>query len=103
MKTLIAVLLLAASGIASAGSDYSQAVALQEYCDTISELANVTFDYRSSKLGTREEFFATNGRIEPGTRNPEIYQFAYEYGWDKATSKENAKRMTWAYCMDNAH
>lgn len=103
MKTIVAIFLLVVSGIVSAGP-YSEAAALQTFCNTVGNIGEHVYTDRHSKHGDAKQkiFNGFAASMGPDARNADVLRFAINFAYDKATDAENARLTTWAYCMDNA-
>jgi len=101
-KTIIIALLAGMSSVASA-SDYSSAVARQEYCSNSGEYARMVYDGRISGKA-KQVYFDETAHITAGhdddDRVNRVIAFSINYGYDKATDGKDAYMKSWAYCMD---
>jgi hypothetical protein len=104
MKKTIAIAIFAAlnfTATAHAGN-YSQDAALMEYCQTVSMLPGEVYLGRMNGDTKQHYYDLYSSMIKDGARNADVWRFAIDYTYDKATDLKNARVMTWAYCMDNA-
>lgn len=102
-KTIIFGIFAVANLLSTAqAGDYTQAVARREYCHTMSMVADHVYSGKGYGRVKKDFYDSFASSLQDGARNADVWRFAIDYSYDKATDLDNAKRMTWAYCMDNA-